>query len=326
MDDIVKESSPSNGLEQLKAIGSRDISKTTHIEEEYIQYILDKNFQKLISYNVKGFIRIIEREYEVNLQMWYDEFRAFKGDMNIEEDKTIRHVVAKNISTTTSYEKKASAWWLWLLILVLGVGAVFYFKLYQYFELIPTLFEDKNRSTTYSNISIIDNAQEKLQTAGVEVPKFDDNKNLITNDTNTTITDNNASLAHMNALDRSIKIENSSSKDDNKTDENLTQNEQASKTSESLHSAYMIPSREIWIGIISLDDNKKTTISTSKPLELNLSKNQLILTGHGVFELEINGKKETFKDRNPIRLLVKDGKVSKITYDEFLKFNNGKAW
>ena len=51
-----------NDISLLKELGLSEVARRTHIEAEYLGYIADKNYEKLARFNVKGFVKILERE------------------------------------------------------------------------------------------------------------------------------------------------------------------------------------------------------------------------------------------------------------------------
>ena len=46
-----------NDISLIKELGLNEVSRRTHIEAEHLGYIADKNFEKLVRLNVKGFIK-----------------------------------------------------------------------------------------------------------------------------------------------------------------------------------------------------------------------------------------------------------------------------
>ena len=56
------------GLEKLKSIGAHKIFETTHIAKKFVQDILDEKFSSMSKVQFSGFISILEREYNVDLQ------------------------------------------------------------------------------------------------------------------------------------------------------------------------------------------------------------------------------------------------------------------
>jgi len=56
------------GLEKLKSIGAHKIFETTHIAKKYAQDILNEEFSSMTKIQFAGFISILEREYNVDLE------------------------------------------------------------------------------------------------------------------------------------------------------------------------------------------------------------------------------------------------------------------
>ena len=50
-----------NELENLKEIGLKEISRKTHIEPTFLQYIFDKNFEKLSRLNIRGYAKLLQK-------------------------------------------------------------------------------------------------------------------------------------------------------------------------------------------------------------------------------------------------------------------------
>lgn len=304
-----------NGLEKLKKIGAREISKTTHIDEEYLEKIISCDYEALKNHNAKGFIKILEREYEVDLSHWLASYEEIRGSV----EASITSQYAKPIITSSNNSRqKNSNWWLWMLILVVLLGVIFYFKLYQIFDFFPKILDDKNRSVTYSQTPVISKVEETLQSAGIKLPQIDMNSSIVKfvedkNDTNAT------NLKPLNALDKIIALEHNASEANKTIDNNQS-------TTALPNEATIRPSGKIWIGIIDLKSGKKTTLTTGEPYTFALDSDLLVLTGHGIFSLEMNGKEEKINKKAPMRFLVKDSNLTKISYEEFLKLNKGRAW
>ena len=92
--------------------------------------------------------------------------------------------------------------------------------------------------------------------------------------------------------------------------------------------AVLKPDKKIWIGIIDLADYKRQNYLQSTPLDIDLTKEQLILTGHGLFSLQnnINNETLTFNSAETKYLYVKDGIIKEINKEEFKSLNRGKDW
>ena len=75
-----KESILEKELKKLEKIGVREISKATHIQEEHIESILNQNYENLLDCNANGFVKILERDYGVDLSEWLEEFNKIKSE------------------------------------------------------------------------------------------------------------------------------------------------------------------------------------------------------------------------------------------------------
>ncbi|BAF70663.1 hypothetical protein [Nitratiruptor sp. SB155-2] len=87
-----------------------------------------------------------------------------------------------------------------------------------------------------------------------------------------------------------------------------------------------IPKKKLWIGIMYLDDYKRKNYITSKPVEINTSRDQLIMTGHGLFRVDIDGNITDYKERSKMRFLYRTGELEKIDKKTFDLYNKGHKW
>lgn len=75
-----------NGLETLKTIGAVEIFRRTHISVAEAKAILEKDFDYFNRAKALGFIKIIEREYDVDLSGWVAEFEEHKSHQKQAEE------------------------------------------------------------------------------------------------------------------------------------------------------------------------------------------------------------------------------------------------
>lgn len=68
-----------NGLQTLKEIGATTIFERSHISVAEVNAILQKDFDYFNRAKALGFIKILERDYDVDLSDWVAEFEAHKG-------------------------------------------------------------------------------------------------------------------------------------------------------------------------------------------------------------------------------------------------------
>ena len=315
-----------NALEKLESIGINEIAKTTHIEVDYIRWILQKDFDSLKETNVKAYIKILEREYGVDLQPWLDEFNANNiEDFTLKKETRFNNPLKQEVAITE--HKKLPKFLFWLVLFVIIIWVIFNFKLYEIDKFLN--FKDTKTEVYSTNSTMIDETNLKLEKTGIEIlnldnktPEFnikEDEKDLNNEENLEEIVDENESL---NALEKLTLL----NEDENLSNDNLNNKESLSENLAKDQKQGINPTEKIWIGIIDLKTGSKTTKTTDKFFEFDINKDQLILTGHGLFTLNTKEKEEKFNDKNPHRFLIKKGNVDTISYDEFLKLNKGKAW
>lgn len=78
-------------LAKLKAIGLKEISKNTKLASSKIEDVLEKRFDKIDKVRAKGFITILEREYEVDLRDWI----TLQQQTQKEDIKSVSQVITK---------------------------------------------------------------------------------------------------------------------------------------------------------------------------------------------------------------------------------------
>ena len=308
-------------LDKLKSMDLIEIARTTRIDAQNLEYIINKDFEKLANFNVKGYIKILEREFGLDLSDWLSEFESAKASFAPVKKAKVEQVYTRKMSP----ERSGGGWLLWLLITVLLIAAVFYFGLYKSFnDFLGSLLGEQNK-TTYSDAPIVNNTQKKLENIGIDVVSRNatEDKFAIKQDLNTTpAMDEN--LSSLNALDRSIRIERASVKtEENSTDENATQSVPAPSKD-----LVLSPRGKMWIGIIDLKSGKKREMVINAPYVVASQGDEdlLIATGHGMFEVGKADGNVSFNEKNTQKLRVKDGNVTKISTDEFQRLNKGKKW
>ena len=307
-------------LENLKEIGIKEISRKTHIEPTFLQYIFDKNFEKLSRLNIRGYAKILQREYGVDLSELLAEYDAFMQE-NTPDDSHKTKVSPKIASytpddITNQRQGGGSGFFFWIIILAIIGGGAYYFDAYKYVQnFIATLNED-NTSVSYSQSSIVNEVK----------------KNII--DTNVTITQNTPKIE---ANASSVKISAPAEQNASTNVSNLEQNtpkveaaQPAPKVEENLtkplNEAIIMPKQKVWIGIINLENGQKISSDTSKDVSINLDQRQLVVCGNGNIEVKIGDKVTKYNPSRPARFLVENGEMKFVSYDEFVELNKGKSW
>lgn len=310
-----------NELENLKEIGIKEISRKTHIEPTFLQYIFDKNFEKLSRLNIRGYAKILQREYGVDLSELLAEYDAFMQE-NTPDDSHKTKVSPKIASytpddITNQRQGGGSGFFFWIIILAIIGGGAYYFDAYKYVQnFIATLNED-NTSVSYSQSSIVNEVKKNIIDTNVTIsqntPKIDANASSvkISAPAEQNVTVSPASV-DQNALKPSMAAQPAP-----KVEQNVTK---------PLNEAVITPKQRVWIGIINLENGQKTSSDTSKSVNINLDQRQLVVCGNGNIELKIGDKVTKYNPSRPARFLVENGDMKFLTYDEFVEMNKGKSW
>lgn len=88
----------------------------------------------------------------------------------------------------------------------------------------------------------------------------------------------------------------------------------------------IVTKTKVWIGYIELQTNKHYQTILTSELELDPSKDWLLVFGHSFIDIVVNGQVQEFTTTRNVRFLYKDGKVEPITSEEFKRYNKGRLW
>ena len=310
-----------NELENLKEIGIKEISRKTHIEPTFLQYIFDKNFEKLSRLNMRGYAKILQREYGVDLSELLAEYDAFMQE-NTPDDSHKTKVSPKIASytpddITNQRQGSGSGFFFWFIILAIIAGGAYYFDAYKYVQNFIASLNEDNTSVSYSQSSIVNEVKKNIIDTNVTIsqntPKIDANASSvkISAPAEQNVTVSPASV-DQNALKPSMAAQPAP-----KVEQNVTK---------PLNEAIITPKQRVWIGIINLENGQKTSSDTSKSVNINLDQRQLVVCGNGNIELKIGDKVTKYNPSRPARFLVENGDMKFLTYDEFVEMNKGKSW
>jgi len=304
-----------NNIEILKEIGLAEISRKTHIDATYISYIINQDYKNLMRFNTRGFIKILQREYDIDFSQWLDGYNLFLSEHS-NDNANDRVTVEPSISAYKSTPKNSYGFLYTILILVLLAVIVWFLELHKYLDELPKFFIDGNQSVSYSNTTTVQAAQQNLielkeENMSILIPP---EENISTN------------LQDIPALEENDK--NLSQSLTLPIEPTLEQNTTKSLEFDTSNTKEfsIIPNRKVWIGIIDLDTNKKYSQNTANAVKIDTNKNQLLVTGHGEITLQIDNFSKKFSSDNPIRFLVQNNKIKMITLEEFSTLNKGKSW
>ena len=292
-------------LEKLKNLDPQEVFKKTYIAPKVLGQLINGDFAKIGNRaKALGFVAILERELGLDLSELKAKIDEFYGQG---DNGSVFEIKEKQESKSNS---NRIVWILFLL--VIGAGVAVYWSNYALTPKAPqnketNSFFDVNESE--ENKTALDSNESEKNTTDMTVQtgvlqKEPSNETNETNQTSQIIqtSDKNLTLQH-------------------KEDENESTQEQAL-----LPTITILPKKKIWIGIIYLDNYKRKNYLTSKPIELNTSRDQLIVTGHGLFSIEVDGQKQDFNKTGKVRMLYRAGKIEVIDATTFKQYNKGRGW
>ncbi|ECQ6044264.1 hypothetical protein I9103_07410 [Campylobacter jejuni] len=307
---------------KIQELNLKEVTAKTQIELDFLEALVEKNFAVLSRFNVKGFVKILSREYELDFSDFNEEYEAYLNENNPTPQTKSKMITPK----LDAYSQKSSNAWPFLIVLIVLViiGSGIY-----YFDTLKTFFKDEQNNTSATVIDIIGQAQENLKSlGGNNVVVIDNNKAQETNQTESVLPSQNISLQEN---DKNISIENNISENNTTLldEEKNTQIQEDTNTpkTDSLKEAHFKTSTKIWIGLIDLKSLKKTSFVKEKDFNISLDKDQLILTGAAALTMfDQENKEQKFPAGISKRFLIKDGKITSISAAEFVKLNKGKEW
>ncbi|EHN4628394.1 hypothetical protein KIZ95_001359, partial [Campylobacter jejuni] len=304
---------------KIQELNLKEVAAKTQIELDFLEALVEKNFAVLSRFNVKGFVKILSREYELDFSDFNEEYEAYLNENNPTPQTKSKMITPK----LDAYSQKSSNAWPFLIVLIVLViiGSGIY-----YFDTLKTFFKDEQNNTSATVIDIIGQAQENLKSlGGNNVVVIDNNKAQETNQTESVLPSQNISLQEN---DKNISIENNISENNTTLldEEKNTQIQEDTNTpkTDSLKEAHFKTSTKIWIGLIDLKSLKKTSFVKEKDFNISLDKDQLILTGAAALTMfDQENKEQKFLAGISKRFLIKDGKITSISAAEFVKLNKG---
>ena len=316
---------------KLQDLNLKEVSIKTQIEVKFLEALVEKDFETLRRFNVKGFIKILNREYELDFGDFLEEYENYLNENNIQV-----LVKSKNNTITPkldSYYPQKKFSFLPIIIIVVFI-AIIAAGVY-YFDSIKDFFNnEENNASVNSVTNMVNEAEFNLKNLKNDVSIVENEENTSPNTDEENIDEKNADETSTDANTTQNDTENNTTSEmkideENQNLENITQNTEIAE--ENLSSAQkqveFKANMKIWVGLIDLDTYRKTTSVEEGDFNISLDKDRLILTGAAALNvINEEGQEENFPAGTSKRFLIKDGKIKSITLAEFMKLNKGKEW
>lgn len=282
-----------NALEKLKNIGVEKIKGTTNIDTGKIEDILEKRFDRIDFVRARGFVHIIEKEYQVDLSFWLDEYVQYQvqngGDKRTQENRKF-----DNLSKASNLK----VWLGCLLLVVFGGGVLYWISLQNSRVAENKVVQEENKiqkveQSIYSaNESVIQESEKKEESLAI---------------------DDNSTVAIQTEVEKKNVFEYGK-----EVFPKLEYNEE--------NILFLTSDTPLWVGIINLD-TKKRVAKIKKEFEIPLDKQLLINIARGGFVAVVDDNEKRFNSSKPIYLIhTIQGGLRQISKEEFLALNGGVEW
>ena len=292
---------------------------------EFLEALVKKDFATLNRFNVRGFVKILSREYELDFTDFNEEFETYLNENNLNDTTTKPKMITPKLD---AYSQKSTSFVSFIIIVI--IIALIGFGIY-YFDYIKSFFQKDQNNSSAAVVDIIGKAQSNLKALENNVVVIDNQAEENETEANLTQIQN----TELNNTKEEIKQISTTPNNTNANEENLstndslaTTNQEVAEVSKALNKeAHFKASGKIWIGLIDLSNYRKTGLVKENDFNLSLEVNRLVLTGAAALSVfDENGKEQKFPAGNSKRFLIKDGKITSISAAEFMKLNKGKEW
>lgn len=321
---------------KLKEIDIKEIQKVTKITPTKLKIILEKDFQNIDRSRAVGFIRIIEREFKLNLSDWLEEYNRFynfeikktnkneiqtpeiKGqeikleEIKLDAEKKKLNSLDEDNKKSQSYKKNKEQ------IEIQQIKVTQTHNKYNY--------EPKNKNKIL--VSNTSKGNNKIKIVGIiailillsiiiGITYFVSNLEVQQNEKLTIETQNNTQ----------VQMEESTLHEEKPIEEIIIDKNVEPKVPEIEHHNILIkPNSELWFGYVDLSNFKKNQVQISSPYSLDTTSNIAFFFGHGDFSIEIDGVISNFNIATPVRFIFDGKEFKKITLKDFKTITNGASW
>ncbi|ELS3707965.1 hypothetical protein QPP40_000663 [Campylobacter upsaliensis] len=308
---------------KLQDLNLREVSTNTQIEMDFLQALIEKDFKTLIRFNVKGFIKILEREYELDFTEFNEELEQYLS----ENQPDSLHITKTVTPPLASYSHKGSILPIIVIVLfafIVGLGI-------YYFDTLKELLKSEESFASAMSLDAAKEAELNLKNLENSVVIVGE-ENLSENEINTSAkTQENLSKEPEEELkDTNESLKTASLINENNASEvNQTKLEETDLNSQKIlkEVAEFKVNSKVWVGVINLKTGKKMTWVKESDFEIPLNEDQLILTGATAFVVsDEEGNEKSYPAGISKRFLIKDGKIASISAAEFKQLNKGKDW
>ncbi|RDU56358.1 hypothetical protein CQA49_01470 [Helicobacter sp. MIT 00-7814] len=349
-------------LAYLSEVGLKEISKTTKLTTNKIDDILQKRFDKIDKIRAKGFIAILEREYNLNLSEWLKEYTIFLNKESTPAQSDPQSPIAQidlntHIKNHTKKQPTESQ-------TTKPLENIHSLKLPEKKQNTQQTKPRTQESKSIKNNPLIfvllvvvalgvvgyfgyrvfwDNAKEQKQIAlnSKKPSKPASNIEFATTQENTqqenttpqkeydgiyvdyaTLPDSQNPQETQDSINQETSTQGTQNENLTRT-QTLAQDLQEQALPQQLT---LIPNSQLWVGIIEVESQKATHFNLTKKQEFALDKPLVFVFGHSDFTSILDGENFAHKTRNFVRFYFDGNELKEINYATYKQLCPKDYW
>ena len=324
--------------ELIERDGIAPISQLTNISVENLKFLSEDDFTKLNRVRALGFIKILERDYDLDMEDLTFKIKAYFEENKLEAGNEVV------VFSTDSRDNNGFGFFNWLLILGL-LYALWYFYNDGLFD--KSLTETSNKEVSLDDAEVLksdvseEEAKKVIVNGGTksEIKKEEQPKEtpptalLVEKVPNAEVDLNDTEVMPTTHV---VKLEEVEVHIDipkvvvppvvEEVNETLVAQEEAPV--ELIYNLTINPTRGmLWYGFINIDTKERREFmnKVSTPFELNAGR-WILVTGHGFVDIVSDLKTLEIADRKKHYFYIDSTEIREITKREFRNMNGRRGW
>ncbi len=295
------------------------VANRTKISRKNLEKLASGEFSGLTRPQATGFIKILEREFAVDLS----DLKS-RLDNHFEETGQLDDAQPIFISAKDEADEKSSSvkWLVFLLILALSAGGYYFYT--QNIAADTSDSVDKTRASEviapeHETLSPLENGSgQDVAEAGPQSP------DVAAESAMTQESREDAALSPEEVPGEEATATTEEKRDANET----TQETKDPETPKTVYDPVVVkPKMKLWYGVVDLATGKRRSATTDKPFEIDANSKKLLQTGHGRFEIsDGEGNLEKLNDVGKHYFLIENGEMKEIDRNRYKELNGGKIW
>ena len=283
-------------FEELAVLDHDLIVQKSHIVHSTLDDVINKRFNKFNPVKAKGIANALERDFNVDMSGWLQEYDAFKNS-KVETVSTIERAAIEAIEENKTPKKKV------LTMAGSAVGFIVFMYVMITYNPLSSLIGEQNLTDTEYKSEI--NKTEEANATNLALNNMDNNGSLPSvamPDSNSTVTDANKSAAPVAVAPTAAQAQ---------------LKPQPVVAVQPVNKLAIDSTKKLWYKIVYLDNNKtEETIMDPGHVEIDGTRPKILILGHQQNKITFGQTIIESKSGAKVRYLMKDKKITQISEDE----------